>query len=136
MLCRGLDGAPTLVHVGGRAFLCLWLGYDDGSASTGTDLDIYSSYSPDGGVTWEDYVLVSDYGDEDGYSENLPSVTVSNDGSLVFATWRLDLGTEHDIIGVTSNDGGRTWGQAVCLDLILNILALGLFDLNRHNLVF
>ena len=92
------DGYLPQVAISGSSAVAVWRQHD------GSSNRIYSSYSGDGGATWESDQLIED---NDGYHGYDPQVAIS--GSSAVAVWRQQDGSKYRIYSNYSSDGGATW---------------------------
>src|SRR6185369_3357766 len=106
------DGAGTWVAV--------WQSYDSLGGTIGTDVDILTARSTDGGVTWSAPVPLNTNAAVDAGSDYFPQVTT--DGSVWVAVWFSTdslggtIGGDVDILTARSTDGGITWSDPAPLD--------------------
>lgn len=80
----------------------------------GTDFDIFTARSTDGGMTWSDPQPVHANALTDQGNDVNPQIVTDNQGAWV-VIWESDdtlggtLGNDSDILFVRSNNGGTTW---------------------------
>ena len=99
----GYDVYAPKVAVSGTNAVAVW----EQMSSTG-NWRIYSSYSTDGGATWQADKLVADLGTA---NQNKPQVVISR--TRVVAVWRqANLGGAALIYSCFSPDGGANWSTA------------------------
>lgn len=107
----GADTFPSL-SADGANVVAVWES-NENLAGAGTDDDIFTARSTDGGLTWSATALLGSNATTDTGDDNRPRV--ANDGSTFIAVWDSTdplgkaLKTDRDILTARSTDGGATW---------------------------
>ncbi len=107
----GADTFPSL-SANGSDLVVVWES-NENLASAGTDDDIFTARSSDGGSTWSATSLLASNATTDVGDDNRPRV--ANDGSTFVVVWDSTdplgkaLKTDRDILTARSSDSGATW---------------------------
>jgi hypothetical protein len=101
-----VDGAGTWVVA--------WASNDSLGNSIGTDYDILTSHSDDGGATWSPVAVLNLNAASDAGDDRNPSLAFDAQNHWVCVWHSTDtlnntIGTDTDILAAVSDDGGLTW---------------------------
>ncbi len=111
----GADFRPSVATDGNGSWVAVWESNEDLNGA-GTDRDILSARSNDGGVTWTAPQAVDSQATSDTGSDTNPDISVDASGRWI-VVWETDdtrggtLGSDQDILVATSTDGGATWSN-------------------------
>ena len=95
-------------------WVAVWRSRDDHGGTIGTDYDILSARSTDGGRTWTESSVLNSNAASDSASDYRPKVATNRAGTWV-TVWESEdplgdtIGTDYDVIVARSMDAGATW---------------------------
>lgn len=107
----GADGFPSL-SADGSDLVVVWESNED-LGGAGSDDDVFTARSTNGGSTWSATALLGSNATSDTGDDHRPRV--ANDGSTFLVVWDSNdplgkaLKTDGDILTVRSSNGGATW---------------------------
>jgi hypothetical protein len=115
------DSWPSIKFDGLGNAVAAWVSSNDLDATIGTDLDILTARSVDGGATWSLPQPLNSNAASDSGSDSAPRLVVNGDGDWV-ATWNSTetlgglIGTDYDIFFARSSDLGTSWSPGETLN--------------------
>ncbi|MFK7899064.1 MAG: pentapeptide repeat-containing protein [Myxococcota bacterium] len=118
----GADIFSAIETDGIRHWVTVWQSSDTLGGTVGSDFDILTSRSSDGGATWTAPAALNSNAATDGVRDNWPPA-VRTDGSGVWiAAWSSfadlsgTIGADSDILFARSLDNGATWSAPSAID--------------------
>jgi BNR repeat-like domain len=117
----GNDQAPEIVTNGAGSWLAAWYSDDTLGGTIGTDVDILTARSNDGGATWTAPTPLNNNATTDT-GDDLYVRLATDDSGQWLATWHSlenlggALGVDSDILVVRSTDNGATWTAPAALN--------------------
>lgn len=115
------DFNPRVATDGNGRYIVVWDSRENLGGTNGSDWDIFFTVSTDGGSSWSaTKPLHSNSGTDSGDDRN-PWVDTDGQGTWA-VVWdsaenlSTTAGTDQDIVGVRSADGGQTWSPPVLID--------------------
>ena len=118
---HALDDRPQLATDGNGTWVVVWVSDDTLGDTIGPDLDILTSRSGDGGLTWSTPHALNGNAATDTGADGAPVVATDGQGTWV-AVWETNdpmggaLGGTYDIVMAHSLDGGANWSAPHQLD--------------------
>ncbi len=115
------DYAPQLTTDGQGNWVAVWQSWNSLGDTIGSDADILTARSTDGGVTWTDAAPLNANAASDTGDDALPQLTTDGQG-LWIAVWRSrdslggTIGTDYDVLLARSTDAGVTWSAPAPLN--------------------
>ncbi len=118
---RGLDDRPQIATDGTGTWVAAWVSDENLGGLLGTDLDVLTARSTDGGVTWSAPAALNANAATDAGEDGGPTLTVDGAGTWVAAWESTDtlggtIGDDFDILMAHSIDGGAHWSTPHALD--------------------
>lgn len=116
-----LDDRPQLATDGRGTWVVVWVSDDTLGDTIGPDLDVLTSRSGDGGLTWSTPHALNGNAATDTGADGAPVVATDGQGTWV-AVWETNdpmggaLGGTYDIVMAHSLDGGANWSAPHQLD--------------------
>ncbi len=118
---KGLDDRPQVVTDGLGTWLATWVSDESFGGALGTDLDVLTARSTDGGVTWSAPMPLNTNAATDAGEDGAPALATDRAGTWV-AVWESTdtlgdtLGSDYDVLMAHSIDGGAHWSAPRALD--------------------
>ncbi|MCC6849054.1 MAG: exo-alpha-sialidase [Deltaproteobacteria bacterium] len=117
----GLDDRPQIVTDGAGTWVVAWVSDENLGGALGTDLDVLTARSTDGGATWSAPAALNTNAAADAGEDGAPALATDGAGTWVAAWESTDtlggaLGDDYDVIMAHSIDGGAHWSAPRALD--------------------
>lgn len=118
---RGLDDRPQIATDGAGTWVAAWVSDENLGGTLGTDLDVLTARSTDGGVTWSAPAALNANAASDAGEDGAPALATDRVGTWV-AVWESTdtlgntIGTDYDILMAHSIDGGAHWSAPHAVD--------------------
>ena len=115
------DYAPQLATDGQGNWVAVWQSWHSLGGAIGSDADILTARSTDGGVTWTDAAPLNTNAASDTGDDALPQLAADGQG-LWIAVWHSrdslgdTIGTDYDVLLARSTDAGATWSAPAPLN--------------------
>jgi hypothetical protein len=107
------DRHPSVATDGAGGWVAVWRSSED-VGGAGTDADVFSARSLDGGATWSTPAVVNDDAPTNGHDQE---PDLASGGGTFVAVWTGNLASAGFDIGFArSTDTGATWTPAAALD--------------------
>jgi len=119
---RGLDDRPQIATDGHGTWVAAWISDENLGGVLGTDLDVLTARSTDGGATWSAPAPLNGNATTDTGADGAPTLATDGDGQWV-ALWESNdtlggtSGGDYDILMAHSLDGGAHWSAPHALEL-------------------
>ncbi|MCC6763222.1 MAG: hypothetical protein IT293_01035 [Deltaproteobacteria bacterium] len=117
---RGLDDRPQIATDGAGTWVAAWVSDEDLAGALGSDLDVLTARSTDGGITWGAPAALNANAAIDAGEDGAPAL--ATDGGTWVAVWESTdtlggtLGGDYDVLVAHSIDGGAHWSAPRALD--------------------
>jgi hypothetical protein len=112
-----LDESVQIVAGGNDLWMAIWHSTVSLTKATGTDADIFVSWSTDDGISWSDMTPLNTNAETDGDATDwFPRAATDRAGNWL-AVWQSfgslggTIGTDSDILCSRSTDNGMTWSE-------------------------
>ena len=119
----GADRFVAIETDGFGSWVTAWPSDDDLSGTIGTDFDILTARSSDGGATWSAPTALNTNAATDGDDDSGPPALGTDGSGVWIAAWPSlsdlggTIGTDRDILFARSTDGGATWSDPSAIDV-------------------
>lgn len=117
----GSDIFPQIATDGAGDWVSIWQSSENLGGTIGTDFDILTARSSDGGQTWTAPAVLNTNAISDSAQDDLPGLATDGAGNWI-TTWRSNdslggtIGTDWDILFTRSTNNGATWSPPAALN--------------------
>ena len=110
------DDSPDVATDGAGTWLAVWSSEDSQADTIGTDSDILTAVSVDGGATWSDAAPIDGDARADGLPDEAPAVAIDRFGTVRVVWARETAPGDNDIVTAASGAGRTTAVSVVSVD--------------------